>query len=641
MYRKMQAEDLGAIMPRGWIKDFLVTQANGLTGRLEHTGYPYSIDFWKGETRGSETPPWEVFEQTAYRLDGMYCCGVLTERDDLSTRADESFSYSLRTVAADGFIGTDTLRATDGWHRWPLVVYFRALIAKYEYTHDDSIVRALADFYLKNTYDYTTKREFLHIECMLWVYEKTGDKRLLALAEHTYAEYNRKCADDNCEEVMLSERKPYVHGVTHDETAKIGAILYMHTGNERYLRASAHAFRKLEKLFMLADGGHCSNEFMLGNDSLQSHETCTVSDYTWALYYLLMATGDVKYADKIEKCIFNAGIGAVKEDFTAVQYFSCPNQVLATQNSNHNAFFCGEGWMGFNSKHYTDCCVGNANRFMPNFVRRLWMRNKSEIYATLYAPNMYSFAVDDANLQIEEKTNYPFEDTVAFTVHADKTAKFTLCLRIPLWDSGAVVTVNGKEEKIEQAGFFYRIERDFADGDEIVLTLKPQIKTEKSSDGGVCFTRGSLVFTLGLAYKEEKVPAFGGDGTLCNYDLTTDKAWNYCIDESECMEKEVRLMPQETCAKNPWTLTGAPLRLTVPAHRLPSWKLLHKTEITQCRNLYEKLMFAQTGDFTFTPPLPEKISPKDVGEKETIALVPMGAAKLRVTVFPAFDTVSR
>ena len=140
---------------------------------------------------------------------------------------------------------------------------------------------------------------------------------------------------------------------------------------------------------------------------------------------------------------------------------------------------------------------------------------------------------------------------------------------------------------------------------------------------------------------ERKIVAFGGDGTLCNYDLTTDKAWNYCIDESECMEKEVRLMPQETCAKNPWTLTGAPLRLTVPAHRLPSWKLLHKTEITQCRNLYEKLMFAQTGDFTFTPPLPEKISPKDVGEKETIALVPMGAAKLRVTVFPAFDTVSR
>lgn len=88
----MQAEDLGDIMPRGWIKDFLATQANGLTGRLEHAGYPYSIAFWKGETRGAETPPWEVFEQTAYRLDGMYCCGVLTGREDLSARADESFS---------------------------------------------------------------------------------------------------------------------------------------------------------------------------------------------------------------------------------------------------------------------------------------------------------------------------------------------------------------------------------------------------------------------------------------------------------------------------------------------------------------------------------------------------------------------
>lgn len=634
-YEKMQSSDLSTIKPNGWLKEFLVTQANGLTGKLQHTGYPYSIAFWKGETREGEIPPWEVFEQTAYRLDGMYSCGALIDREDLCAYADESFNYALSHIADDGFIGAKVLRNTSGWHRWPQVVFFRALIAKYEYTHDERIVAALQDFYIKGNYDYSRLREFLHVEIMLWVYGKTGDKRLLEKAKKTYCDYNANCKDDNSEKVMLSDKKPYVHGVTHDETAKIGAILYMYTGKEKYLRASENAFEKLDKMFMLPDGGHCSNEFVINNDSYQSHETCTITDYTWALYYMLMVTGNVKYADKIEKCIFNAGIGSVKEDFSAVQYFSCPNQVLATQNSNHNVFFCGKQWMGYNSKHNTDCCVGNANRFMPNFARRLWMKKDNEVFAALFSPNTYSFTVDGANVLIEEKTNYPFEDSVLFVVHTKKKAKFALSLRIPAWSDGATVEVNGQKQKINKSGVFYRIEREFSDGDEIVLMLMPQIRTEKSSDGGVYFTRGPLVFALGLAYKGEKVPAPGGDGMFCNYNLTTDVPWNYCIDESECIKDEVLLMRQDLSAQNPWSLEGAPLCLTVPAHRLETWNLLHKTELDVCHNLYEKAHHNETGDFTFTPPLPENISENDVAEKETITLVPVGAAKLRITVFPS------
>lgn len=145
------------------------------------------------------------------------------------------------------------------------------------------------------------------------------------------------------------------------------------------------------------------------------------------------------------------------------------------------------------------------------------------------------------------------------------------------------------------------------------------------------------MFALGLAYKEEKVPVPNGDGTLCNYNLTTDEAWNYGIDENECTATEVRLERLNTCVPNPWTLAGAPLRLAVPAHRLADWQLLHKTEVTQCTNLYAKQYRQKTGDFTFTPPLHEKTDAKVIGEKETISLIPMGAAKIRVTVFPTIN----
>ena len=70
MFSKFQTLDLGAIKPQGWVKDFLLAQADGLTGKLAHTGYPYSVDFWQDERRENELPPWEVFEQNAYWIDG-------------------------------------------------------------------------------------------------------------------------------------------------------------------------------------------------------------------------------------------------------------------------------------------------------------------------------------------------------------------------------------------------------------------------------------------------------------------------------------------------------------------------------------------------------------------------------------------
>lgn len=55
MFSKFQTVDLGAIKPQGWIKDFLLMQANGITDKLAHTGYPYSIAFWQDGKKGDET----------------------------------------------------------------------------------------------------------------------------------------------------------------------------------------------------------------------------------------------------------------------------------------------------------------------------------------------------------------------------------------------------------------------------------------------------------------------------------------------------------------------------------------------------------------------------------------------------------
>jgi hypothetical protein len=75
------------------------------------------------------------------------------------------------------------------------------------------------------------------------------------------------------------------------------------------------------------------------------HETCDITDHAWALAYMLQATGDARYADRIEQVIFNALPGSLTKDFRALQYLSCTNQVVATSTSNQNIFMRGLNWM--------------------------------------------------------------------------------------------------------------------------------------------------------------------------------------------------------------------------------------------------------------------------------------------------------
>ncbi len=181
------------------------------------------------------------------------------------------------------------------------------------------------------------------------------------------------------------------------------------------------------------------------------------------------------------------------------------------------------------------------------------------------------------SVRIEEKTNYPFEDTIAFSFNAEQSVAFTLSLRIPEWSNGATVTVNGKEEHTEKNGEFYRINHTFDNRDEILLKLYPKIDAVTSADDGIYLTRGPLVFALGLPYKEARVKAEGGDGTLCNYNLTTTDAWNYALDAEECLQelKFERL----AVVDNLWTLSGTPLRITIPAHKVEKWQLFRTKKV--------------------------------------------------------------
>ncbi len=637
-YSKFRKAPIKNISPKGWLREYLLDMSKGLTGNMEVAGYPFNKVGWDRfdvDTTGMNgNPGWWAYEQTAYMVDGMERAGELIKSRKLKAKAAKSFEYTLANADSDGYLGPKLLKESNGWNRWPHVVFFRALLARYSATGDKSIIEALRRHYLDAPQDYSNLRDVINVEIMLLVYLECKDEALLALAERSFKEYNEKCRDDNCAAAQLSNKKAYAHGVTYNEYSKLGALLYMCTGKKEYLKPSVKAYKKIDKYQMLPDGCHCSNEFLLDNSYRQAHETCDVTDYTWALNYMLMATGNGEYADKIERCVLNAGIGCVDERFKALQYFSSVNQLVLDEHSNHCDFLQGDKWMSYRPNPGTECCAGNVNRFFPNYCASMWFKKgRNSIYSVLFGASEYRHG---KGVTIKQITDFPFSDDIKYEFCLASPRKLNFNVRIPAWAEAPEIYVNGERADLKVKNGFATISREFSNGDCLRLVLPSSIKFVETGEG-VYVEKGPLLYTYGM-YGERQIDKNEKNSSqkFPAYNIYPDKKWNYGL----CAEKEdienVKIIRSEMTS-HPFDIANVPIKLEVSAKELYGWDFEHRNVIKPVHNLYTRpwVRERKTGKFTFTPKLPTDafVNKHGVGECEKITLVPYGAGKVRLTVF--------
>lgn len=640
---KLREVPLSSIEPEGWLRLYLEKQARGLTGYPEAAGYPFNaVPFATVKrTKNVHGAGWWPYEQAGYWLDGATRCAHLVKDAHLLKKVGKQIDYLLSHTDRDGFIGPPFLKEQGHVNQWAHAVFLRALMAHHSATGDSRIPQAFRKHYRGNACDFGQYRETCNVEQMGWAYALTGDAALINKAKAAYRKHQtwaRKNDPEYLLETMESSSRPVIHGVSFCEVMKLGAVMYLHTGNRRWLHATVHAFEKIDKHQMLIDGIPSSSEHLRGKDPLDSHEMCVITDYTWAAGYLLMATGDVVWADKIERAVLNAGMGSVTKDFKALQYFSCPNQVLATSVSNHNLYQAGGGWMRFAPNPGTECCSGNMHRFLPNYASRLWMSGRDgDVTACLYGPSRHTFTVKGTKtpVTIVEDTDYPFSEDIGFQVRTDTPVTFGLTLRIPGWCRGASVAVNGERQKLQvKPGTFVTIRRPFANNDRVVLHLPMQLKRTRWPKGGIGIEYGPLVFALPVDEKrsvDRKEKKQTREFPALN--LEPSSAWNYAVGSG--VTPEVVRHPVEF---DPWLLETPPIELVVPARKVKGWKLEQHSRYRRTFRGSQPHTGVEwvEGKVTYTPQLPDQkgLKKRLSSKAESIRLVPYGATTLRVTVFP-------
>lgn len=602
------------IKPEGWLKEYLVRQQKGLTSHPKEHGFPFNTQLWEGEIN-NKSNSWWPYEQTAYYLDGMMRLGLLLNDQAKIDTFKRNIQWVVTHPNSRGLIGT-SLRKNESL--WPNGVFFKAVIPYYMATGDKQIVDAFhKHFSLTTAKDIGLGfRNATNIEGLLKTYEWTGDTALKDKAVDAYKIFNTQPATEERLTMAATARnnKIVMHGVTFSEELKLPAILYIYTGDPSYLQAAENAIRVLERDHMGPSGVPSSTEYLSTRDPSQPHETCVSSDFTWTLGYFLMATGNAKYADMIEKACFNAGPGAVSKDFTNLQYMSGDNQFIATDNSTHSKFHRGTRWMSYSPHHEPACCPGNVHRLMPNFASRMWMTDSDGILtAVLYGPSTISGPLGQSGrtVTVHEKTDYPFSDTVEFKFETDEQTTVPFRFRIPAWCASPEIAVNGQTVTGDfRSGSFAQLNRTFKNGDVVTLRFPMPLHLNRYQNS-LSLERGPLLYSYAIPEQVDINSRETGNPQFPTLSLKAAAPWNYALalDESNFRER-VRVLPKKNDAYPFDGGDGAPA-LQVPVQRIPGWKLEENR---------------------FTPLIP--IAYTTDGKEETITLTPYGATRLRLTHFP-------
>jgi hypothetical protein len=611
---------LGSVRANGWLGEQLRLQKEGLTG--------YSELIYKELGEGSawlggKTPD-SNWERPTYYVKGLVVLAYTLNDDTLKRRLHKWIEWTLNSQQPDGSFGPST--NNEWWARMPMLT---ALMDYCDATGDSRVIPFLTKYFRyqaqnvesRKLVEWAATRAADNVDVIFWLYNRTGDKFLLDLADKIKAQvYNY--TDIFTDNTFLTDFPGNFfpkHGVNVAQAYKYAPVFYQRTNSSRDKDAFMKGIANLLPYHTQITGMNSCSEFLAGNTSVQGVELCSTVERMFSDEIAIRVLGDANIGDELEKIAFNQLPASMSDDIHQHQYYALPNQVQS--KTGHNGF--GQDYEnGVLPGPYSGypCCRFNMHMGWPKFVQFAWMATSDNgLAVTAYAPTTVNGKVaNEADVTIKEETNYPFEEQIKLTVTTDKAVAFPLKLRIPAWCSAPVVKVNGKKMTNVTSASYYTINRTWNKGDVVTLEFPMQIKTSTWVNNSVGIERGPLVYSLKMNEKKVvKTPYTFGGKDFSEYEVYPVAAWNYGLVIDRNNPGKSVTFEKGAMSVNPFSAEAAPVRLKVKARKIDGWGLdafgVHASE----------------------PPLSPVASSQPV---EEVTLIPFGSERIRLTYFPVIGT---
>lgn len=621
----------GSIRPEGWLKKQLELQRDGLNGHLGE------ISAWLDKSNNAWLVPGASngWEESPYWLRGYSRLAYILADSAMTAEAASWFGPIIESQRPDGFFGPEN-RQNGHPEIWAQMIMLDCLRGYYEHSRDPRVLPMMRRYFewemsvpdedfLEDYWENCRGGD--NIWSVIWYHRLTGDDTVLPLIEKIHRN-NADCTNP--------ATLPNWHNVNIAQYFREPAEVSLATGDTTLMAATYNIHNLIRRTFGQMPGGMfgADENARIGYiDPRQGTETCGFAEQMASDGIMLAINADPLWAENMEDVAFNSFPAAMTPDLKALRYITAPNHTVSDSRNHHPGIDNRGPFLNMNP-FSSRCCQHNHGLGWPAFTQSL-------AYATpdcgaafaVYAPCKATIPVGcGKTVTIAEDTRYPFSDTLRFEMALPEAARFPLYFRIPSWTDGASIAVNGKRLDVKpMPGRYMRLEADWADGDCVQLVFPMQLSVRRwaVNRNSATIDYGPLTMSLKIDERYEKVDSRAsaiGDShwqpgadpeKWPAFEIYADSPWNYALvlpDDNSTAGMEVVRRPWPA-DDQPFTIASAPLEVRAKGRLVPSWG------------------FDATG---LTGVLPSPDAPRDSVISD-ITLVPMGAARLRISAFPTSD----
>lgn len=488
----------------------------------------------KGDFSFDDTDPYKIIEGASYSLAVKY-------DPQLDAFLDSVIVLIAAAQEPDGYLTTcvtNQCERLSGWwgsSRWEKVnsheLYncghlYEAAVAHYQATGK----RSLLDVALKNAdlicevfglgedqIHYPSGHPIIEM-ALVKLYNLTGEEKYLSQARYFIDEAGRgsdgrRLSPYSQDHMPILEQEEIVgHAV------RAG---YMYSGvtdvaslqkDQELFDAAKRVWDNMasRKLYIIggigsrAQGEGFGPDYELNNFNNYCETCASIANVYWN-HRMFLATGESKYADVLERALYNgliAGVSLSGDKF----FYGNP---LASDGG-----FRRSPWFG------CACCPGNVTRFMASIPLYAYATHNKDIFVNLYVKSNSEIKLNDNyTVELLQDTKYPWNGDVEITVNPQSTDKFGVLLRVPGWAIGEPVstdlyhyvdnaktdvriTVNGEVQNPILRGGYAVLEREWQRGDKINISFDMPVRRVRANDkveydkGLLSIEKGPIVYAL-------------------------------------------------------------------------------------------------------------------------------------------------
>jgi len=335
-------------------------------------------------------------------------------------------------------------------------------------------------------------------------------------------QYNKRGDQDEVEDfyedLTLIERIKFLYGTLNGKTYQLNlpvrdnfepvghavramylycgmADLYSEIGDQALLKVLKILWLKMVKAKMYVSGGIGSikgiegfeKDFKLKIEKSYSETCAAIGSIMWN-WRMLNITGHCKYADLIEKLLYNAML--VGQSLDGKKYFYSNPLVSNGDHDRKEWFLCA-------------CCPPNFARTIASIGKYIYSVSEEGLWIHQYIGSLGNIKYNNNNIRVVQESEFPWKGNVKIILELEKNLKFSIFLRIPQWSNDTDLSINGEKFYGSMtSGRYIKILRNWLNNDfiEINFQMEPKILENdlrmKSSRERGALSYGPLIYCL-------------------------------------------------------------------------------------------------------------------------------------------------